>query len=294
MKRIVLLLLSCLSLLLVPTMSSAALKINPPIYVFVDGKEPNFVNQPYVKNGTTMVEFRPIFEMLGLTIDWNAKQGKITGKNSNKIIQLFLNQRNAYINNNKQILTNAPVLKNGKTMIPLRFVAEATGKKVFWDEKTQMIIINDGKFAKADFSFSLDDLNEQFLKDAENGFLGPFHASLTANSLGQVVNTYGFPEYRHNGSYASEDIPGLKYGHYWIFFLGEKGNTYLLQPKITEIAVSLPNKTTNAHITNRIGSPHEIDEGLYTNLRYYTGPYTLTVLSANSNLDGNAWWLKIN
>jgi len=37
----------------------------------------------------------------------------------------------------------APFIKNSRTFVPLRFVAEALGKKVLWQESTQTVIITD-------------------------------------------------------------------------------------------------------------------------------------------------------
>ncbi|ERN52061.1 hypothetical protein A33I_18380 [Alkalihalophilus marmarensis DSM 21297] len=45
-----------------------------PIYVFIDGKEPAFTNEPFFQNGTTLIEFRPVFELLGLQVGWDQRR----------------------------------------------------------------------------------------------------------------------------------------------------------------------------------------------------------------------------
>lgn len=40
----------------------------------------------------------------------------------------------------------APYIKDGRTMIPIRYLGEALGMKVTWDEKTRTVILEDDKF----------------------------------------------------------------------------------------------------------------------------------------------------
>lgn len=40
----------------------------------------------------------------------------------------------------------APYIKNGRTMLPIRFVAEALGMSVTWDAKTRTVIIKDDEY----------------------------------------------------------------------------------------------------------------------------------------------------
>lgn len=40
----------------------------------------------------------------------------------------------------------APYIKDGRTMLPIRYVAEALGMKVSWDKKTRTVIIEDDKY----------------------------------------------------------------------------------------------------------------------------------------------------
>ena len=92
-------------------------------------------------NGRTMVPMRAIFEALGATVAWNEATQSITAVKGTDTINLFLNKTTAYINGNTTAMSAAPVSVNGRTMVPARFVAEAMGCTVGWDEATQTVNI---------------------------------------------------------------------------------------------------------------------------------------------------------
>ncbi|MZQ75276.1 MAG: hypothetical protein GT589_03855 [Peptoclostridium sp.] len=56
-------------------------------------------------------------------------------------IELTIGKQMATVNSKAVTLDAAPVIMNDRTMVPLRFVAEALGCKVGWDEATQKVTI---------------------------------------------------------------------------------------------------------------------------------------------------------
>ncbi|GIP14492.1 hypothetical protein J40TS1_01340 [Paenibacillus montaniterrae] len=107
----------------------------------IDDKKIAFSTPPYQKAGTTLVPFRAIFEALDLKVGWNAEKQQVTGTSDTLNVTLTINSKNAYVNGEKVVLAQAPVVVNGATMVPLRFVAEASGGLVYWDGKKQHIDI---------------------------------------------------------------------------------------------------------------------------------------------------------
>ena len=59
---------------------------------------------------------------------------------SNKV-EMTIDSKTAYFNNKAQILDVAPVVLNGRTMLPARFIAESFGFDVNWDNDTKTISI---------------------------------------------------------------------------------------------------------------------------------------------------------
>ena len=54
---------------------------------------------------------------------------------------MTLNSLTAYVNGEAKTLDAAPVIKNDRTMLPVRFVAENLGAEVLWDAATQTVTI---------------------------------------------------------------------------------------------------------------------------------------------------------
>ena len=137
-----------------------ATDVPKPIRVYINGEQLNFTEQPFIENDVTLVQFRPIFEKLGLKIEWNAAIKTITGRSDNLIIKLTIGSDKAIVNDEVKTLVLAPrIVASGNTMIPLRFISEASGKEVEWDNSNRTISINSNsdKNAVVDGSYELKD-----------------------------------------------------------------------------------------------------------------------------------------
>ena len=84
----------------------------------------------YVESGRMLVEMRPLFEWLGWVVEWDAHKRQINGTNGEDGLTMWINNPEAWVNGVGYILDVPPRLNWGKTYIPLRFVAEATGCQV--------------------------------------------------------------------------------------------------------------------------------------------------------------------
>jgi hypothetical protein len=126
----------------------AEVKASPPM-ITIDGEKLNFTVDPMIEDGTTLVQFRPIFEKLGLKIEWDGANQRITGTKEGFKIELTIGSITAVVNGKEIPLQKAPRLVNGNTVIPLRFVGEASGKVVNWDASTQLVSIKDKPSAEA-------------------------------------------------------------------------------------------------------------------------------------------------
>jgi hypothetical protein len=146
-----------------------------PIRVFLDGEEMTFHEQPVLKDGSTTVEFRPIFEKLGLHVDWDDDTQTVTGTKEGLSLKLTLGQTGAVVNGSNSELPAAPFLNQAYTFVPLRFVGEATGRKVLWDPNLKAVYIYDpateGKLFYSDGSL----LYEGQLMNGEMNGKGKFY-----------------------------------------------------------------------------------------------------------------------
>lgn len=88
-----------------------------------------------------MVPMRSIFEGLGAAVEWNNYTRGITAQKEDKTITLYLNEKNAFSNGVSHSLDTPAVAVNGRTMVPVRFVAESLDCKVYWDSYNQLVSI---------------------------------------------------------------------------------------------------------------------------------------------------------
>lgn len=109
--------------------------------VNLDGQQLSFDVPPRIENGRTLVPLRAIFEALGATIEWDDASKTVTAEKGKTIIKLTIDQATAYKNGNEVKLEVAAKIINGRTLVPLRFVSEAIGATVNWNETTRLITI---------------------------------------------------------------------------------------------------------------------------------------------------------
>jgi hypothetical protein len=141
-----LLLLTFVLGLILSTIGKQTYAATSDVQIFINGTLLKTSVAPIIENGTTLVQFRPVFEKLGLKITWDNATRTVTGTKEGLIIVLVIDSTLASVNGQKQILTKAPNIVNGNTMIPLRFIGEATGKEVQWHGDTHTITISGPEF----------------------------------------------------------------------------------------------------------------------------------------------------
>jgi len=98
--------------------------------------------------GRTMVPLRFIAETFGAKVDWDPKTEGIhieLKKSDGKtiVIDMQLGNKIAYVNGNPVVLDVAPftVEPQGRTVVPIRFIAEAFGAQVDWSDVLQKVTI---------------------------------------------------------------------------------------------------------------------------------------------------------
>lgn len=79
--------------------------------------------------------------MLGATVGWDQQSSTATATKSDIVVTIKIGDSYAHKNGVRFDLPQAAVTVEGTTMVPLRFVSEALGAEVRWDEETQTIYI---------------------------------------------------------------------------------------------------------------------------------------------------------
>lgn len=126
MKKIIFLI--CLLLLLFVNTEA----YDVPIDIMINGNYIKTDAAPYIKNSLTYVPIRFVSEALECEVGWNG--GAAIVKGERKII-IYPGKDYAIVNDEKVKLAGRAELVYGRTFVPLRFVAEALGCTVDWNEK---------------------------------------------------------------------------------------------------------------------------------------------------------------
>jgi outer membrane protein assembly factor BamB len=107
----------------------------------IDGKDYNLDTPPIIINGRTLVPVRFIAEGFNAEVKWDNKTRKVTIMDNNTTIELWINQTKAKIDGKDYNLDTPPIIINGRTLVPVRFIAEGFNAEVKWDNKNQIVTI---------------------------------------------------------------------------------------------------------------------------------------------------------
>ncbi len=111
--------------------------------VFVNGEEMVTDVPPVVKYNTTLIPVRALMTALGAQVTWDQATKTVTVTKGGIKIVLKLDSDIVLVNG-KEVKIGVPASNcNGRTVIPLRFIAEQFGQNVEWDSSTGSIIIED-------------------------------------------------------------------------------------------------------------------------------------------------------
>lgn len=128
-----------IGILWIRSCSSDSYAASPSIQVFVDKHNVAFSIQPELKNGVTLVQMRPLFEALGIQVTWDGSTQTIKGKKDNHQFTLVIGKNTAEVDGKQVKLDRPASVVNGHTLVPLRFVGEATGAVVGWNGNQRTI-----------------------------------------------------------------------------------------------------------------------------------------------------------
>ncbi len=103
--------------------------------------------QPVNDRGVVLVPVRGVFQAMGARVDYNAVTREVTAQKGGTKIEMAVGRMHAWVNG-KQVELPQPVrLQNGRVLIPARFVAEALGARVVWDQERSRVLISMDKSA---------------------------------------------------------------------------------------------------------------------------------------------------
>ena len=144
---IIIILAIAISTMLLPVSAN-----NDEISVYLDAAKIEFDVKPQIINGRTMVPIRAIFEKMGAVVEWNGNTNSVICTKDDTVVKMTVNSMDMYINNQLTKMDISPVVIDGRTLAPARYVAEAFGADVQWSQKNNTVVIcSKDVYAYADY-----------------------------------------------------------------------------------------------------------------------------------------------
>ncbi|RNB86388.1 copper amine oxidase N-terminal domain-containing protein [Brevibacillus panacihumi] len=139
-----------LGLSLVPMAASFSMSASAASAIQVEYNQTKIVfpdQKPILQKNRTLVPIRPIAESLGFEVDWNEANRTVIIKKGSDQVRLVVSQKLARKNGETIQLDVPTQIVNRRTMVPLRFIAEALQYDVNWDQEAQTVLIADASSA---------------------------------------------------------------------------------------------------------------------------------------------------
>lgn len=174
------------------------------INITINGKNLESDTSAQVVDGRTMVPVRAIFEGVGAAVEWDSETKTVTGKMAENIVIMQIDSRIVSINGNNSEMDTSPLIIDGRTFAPARYVAESFGYDVEWDSAKKTVKISVNKNNNEEISSEVTEVAKAEVIDVEENeiILEPFY-----EGFGDTI--YGEGRYE-----VSKEIPE---GNYFVF-----------------------------------------------------------------------------
>lgn len=181
MKKI---LCAAVSVMVMAASAATVMAGSEGITVIVDGTTISFDAEPEIINDRTVVPMRAIFEALGAEVEWNEGNRTITSTKGDTTIRMQIHNTSMSVNRKEVTLDQVPVIRNDRTLVPVRAIAESLDCDVSWygDSKT-VLIMGNAKGSVVNAKIKVKDYGEISLALFENT------APVTVENFKNLVNS---------------------------------------------------------------------------------------------------------
>ncbi|MFD1953936.1 stalk domain-containing protein [Paenibacillus thailandensis] len=97
---------------------------------------------PIVLNGTTYVPIRFISDAMGGEVKWENSLKRITVLRGSKMVEMVIDKKEINVNGALSETAVSPIVRNGRTLVPIRIVSENLGLKVGYDNNAKKVTIS--------------------------------------------------------------------------------------------------------------------------------------------------------
>ncbi|MBS4030286.1 MAG: PDZ domain-containing protein [Clostridiales bacterium] len=96
--------------------------------------------KPFIDRSRSYVPIRLLAETMGAGVTWNQSTKTVTIKKGFNVLEIPVGTSEASLNG-KPYAMDTPILKEGRTFLPARAVAEALGGRVWWDAGKKEVVV---------------------------------------------------------------------------------------------------------------------------------------------------------
>lgn len=112
------------------------------ITVTMDGKSVTFPDQdPLQQSGRVMVPVNAILEALDAEVTWDKTAKTVTAVLNDQTLVLQIGSSTATVNGETLEIDAPAIIKNSRTLVPVRFISEGLGLTVDWDQTTAQVTL---------------------------------------------------------------------------------------------------------------------------------------------------------
>ena len=133
-----------------------SLQVNNPI-MKVNGVETEIDGfrgtMPVIVNGRTLVPIRAIIEAFNGSVLWDENTQSVFLNLNDDVIKLVIKDYTAYFNETAYSLDVAPDVIDGRTVLPIRFIAEKFNLGVAWNNDTKTVSIIRNLFDEQEYQY---------------------------------------------------------------------------------------------------------------------------------------------
>ncbi len=109
------------------------------VHVTIDGRSLWLDVPGQIRDGRTLVPFRAIFEALGADVTWDPMEQTVHAKRGADTLVLTVGSRVVEWRGSFIKVDAPPIIVDGRTMVPLRLVAQAMGLHVTWNANERTV-----------------------------------------------------------------------------------------------------------------------------------------------------------
>ena len=111
----------------------------------VDGLQKTLDVKPIIIEGRTYLPARYVVEPLGGWVAWYADEKKVSCTLKEKTLEMWVGKPTAKLGGKDVSIDQnpsvTPVIRSGRTLVPMRFLCESLGCEVSWDEVSKKVTI---------------------------------------------------------------------------------------------------------------------------------------------------------